>query len=166
MEFKKLQKIIAEVLGIGDMEIFQEMSFVDDLGADSLELFQILMGVEQEFDISIDEESLKDVDTVGDLLYHGLIHMKVNGGYRSRIVEENELVTVRTKTSGILVLKVKCGDHLSVGDEIAEIIDTYEGDVIEVIKSPCEGCLFYHGSNPLIYSNTAIAKIIKDTDFI
>ena len=100
------------------------------------------------------------------LAYHGLIHMKVNGGYRSRIVEENELVTVRTKTSGILVLKVKCGDHLSVGDEIAEIIDTYEGDVIEVIKSPCEGCLFYHGSNPLIYSNTAIAKIIKDTDFI
>ena len=68
MEFKKLQKIIAEVLGIGDMEIFQEMSFVDDLGADSLELFQILMGVEQEFDISKDEESLKDVDTVGDLL--------------------------------------------------------------------------------------------------
>ena len=68
MEFKKLQKIIAEVLGIGDMEIFQEMSFVDDLGADSLELFQILMGVEQEFDISIDEESLNDVDTVGDLL--------------------------------------------------------------------------------------------------
>ena len=68
MEFKKLQKIIAEVLGIGDMEIFKEMSFVDDLGADSLELFQILMGVEQEFDISIDEESLKDVDTVGDLL--------------------------------------------------------------------------------------------------
>lgn len=68
MEFKKLQKIIAEVLGIGDMEIFQEMSFVDDLGADSLELFQILIGVEQEFDISIDEESLKDVDTVGDLL--------------------------------------------------------------------------------------------------
>ena len=68
MEFKKLQKIIAEVLGIGDMEIFQEMSCVDDLGADSQELFQILMGVEQDFDISIDEESLKDVDTVGDLL--------------------------------------------------------------------------------------------------
>ena len=68
MEFKKLQKIIAEVLGIGDMEIFQEMSFIDDLGADSLELFQILMGVEKEFDISIDEETLKDVITVGDLL--------------------------------------------------------------------------------------------------
>ena len=44
------------------------MSFIDDLGADSLELFQILMGVEKEFDISIDEGTLKDVITVGDLL--------------------------------------------------------------------------------------------------
>ena len=68
MEFQKLQKIIAEVLSIDDTDIVLEMSFIDDLGADSLELFQILMGVEKEFDISIDEETLKDVITVGDLL--------------------------------------------------------------------------------------------------
>ena len=68
MEFQKLQKIIAEVLSIDDTDIVQEMSFIDALGADSLELFQILMGVEKEFDISIDEETLKDVITVGDLL--------------------------------------------------------------------------------------------------
>ena len=68
MEFQKLQKIIAEVLSIDDTDIVQEMSFIDDLGADSLELFHILMGVEKEFDISIDEETLKDVITVGDLL--------------------------------------------------------------------------------------------------
>ena len=68
MEFQKLQKIIAEVLSIDDTDIVQEMRFIDDLGADSLELFQILMGVEKEFDISIDEETLKDVITVGDLL--------------------------------------------------------------------------------------------------
>ena len=68
MEFQKLQKIIAEVLSIDDTDIVQEMSFIDDLGADSLELFQILMGVEKEFDISIDEETLKDVITVGDLM--------------------------------------------------------------------------------------------------
>ena len=68
MEFQKLQKIIAEVLSIDDTDIVQEMSFIDDLGADSLELFQILMGVGKEFDISIDEETLKDVITVGDLL--------------------------------------------------------------------------------------------------
>ena len=68
MEFQKLQKIIAEVLSIDDTDIVQEMSFIDDLGADSLELFQIMMGVEKEFDISIDEETIKDVITVGDLL--------------------------------------------------------------------------------------------------
>ena len=68
MEFQKLQKIIAEVLSIDDTDIVQEIIFIDDLGADSLELFQILMGVEKEFDISIDEETLKDVITVGDLL--------------------------------------------------------------------------------------------------
>ena len=68
MEFQKLQKIIAEVLSIDDTDIVQEMSFIDDLGADSLELFQILMGVEKEFDISIDEGTLKDVITVGVLL--------------------------------------------------------------------------------------------------
>ena len=68
MEFQKIKKIIAEVLSIDDTDIVQEMSFIDDLGADSLELFQILMGVEKEFDISIDEETLKDVITVGDLL--------------------------------------------------------------------------------------------------
>ena len=55
-------------MSIDDTDIVQEMSFIDDLGADSLELFQILMGVEKEFDISIDEETLKDVITVGDLL--------------------------------------------------------------------------------------------------
>ena len=68
MELQKLQKIIADVLSIDDTDIVQEMSFIDELGADSLELFQILMGVEKEFDISIDEETLKDVITVGDLL--------------------------------------------------------------------------------------------------
>ena len=68
MEFHNLQKKLAEALSIDDPDIVQEMSFIDDLGADSLELFQILMGVEKEFDISIDEETLKDVITVGDLL--------------------------------------------------------------------------------------------------
>ena len=68
MEFEKLKKIIAEVLNVDEEEITMDTTFVDDLGADSLELFQILMGVEKEFDISIDEETLKDVITVGDLL--------------------------------------------------------------------------------------------------
>ena len=53
MEFEKLKKIIAEVLNVDEEEITMETTFVDDLGADSLDVFQIIMGLEEEFDISM-----------------------------------------------------------------------------------------------------------------
>ena len=56
MEFEKLQKIIAEVLNLSEEEIRPDSTFVDDLGADSLDVFQIIMGIEEEFDIEIDNE--------------------------------------------------------------------------------------------------------------
>lgn len=67
MEFEKLQTIIAEVLSIDADSIGQDMSFYDDLGADSLELFQIVMGIEGEFDIVIDENIVNELNTVDDL---------------------------------------------------------------------------------------------------
>ncbi len=66
MEFEKLQEIIAQVLNIGTEEITEDASFVDDLGADSLELFQILMGVEDTFGIEIPEEQADQIVTVSD----------------------------------------------------------------------------------------------------
>ncbi len=67
MEFEKLQTIISEVLSIDAGSISQDMSFYDDLGADSLELFNIVMGVEGEFDIVIDENIVNELNTVDDL---------------------------------------------------------------------------------------------------
>ena len=62
MEFEKLQQIIAEVLNTEPDEITMNTTFVDDLGADSLDIFQIIMGIEEEFDIEIeDAENLKSV---------------------------------------------------------------------------------------------------------
>lgn len=66
MEFEKLKKIIGEVLNIGDEEITLDSTFVDDLGADSLDLFQIIMGIEEEFDIEIANEEAEKISTVGD----------------------------------------------------------------------------------------------------
>ena len=54
MEFEKLQGIIADVLNVDASVITMETTFVDDLGADSLDIFQIIMGIEEEFDIEID----------------------------------------------------------------------------------------------------------------
>ena len=64
MEFEKLQGIIAEVLNIEPEEVTMAATFVDDLGADSLDIFQIIMGIEEEFDIEIDAEDTEDIKTV------------------------------------------------------------------------------------------------------
>jgi acyl carrier protein len=66
MEFEKLKKIIAEVLNVDEEEITMETTFVDDLGADSLDVFQIIMGLEEEFDIEIANEAAEKIVTVGD----------------------------------------------------------------------------------------------------
>lgn len=66
MEFEKLQNIIAEVLNVDADEIKPETTFVDDLGADSLDVFQIIMGIEEEFDIEIPNEKAETIVTVGD----------------------------------------------------------------------------------------------------
>ena len=66
MEFEKLQGIIADVLNVDASDITMETTFVDDLGADSLDIFQIIMGIEEEFDIEIDNDDAEKIVTVGD----------------------------------------------------------------------------------------------------
>ena len=66
MEFEKLKNIIAEVLNVDEDEITMDTTFVDDLGADSLDVFQIIMGIEEEFDIEIPSEEAEKIVTVGD----------------------------------------------------------------------------------------------------
>lgn len=64
MEFEKLKKVIAEVLNVDPEEISMESTFTDDLGADSLDVFQIIMGIEEEFDIEIPAEKAEKISTV------------------------------------------------------------------------------------------------------
>ena len=66
MEYEKIKKIIAEVLNVDENEITMETTFTDDLGADSLDVFQIIMGLEEEFDIEIANEDAEKIVTVGD----------------------------------------------------------------------------------------------------
>ena len=66
MEFEKLRDIIVEVLNVDENEVTMESTFIDDLGADSLDVFQIIMGLEEEFDIEIPNEEAEKIVTVGD----------------------------------------------------------------------------------------------------
>ena len=66
MEFEKLKEIIADVLNVDEDEITMDTTFVDDLGADSLDVFQIIMGIEEEYDIEISQEEAEKIVSVGD----------------------------------------------------------------------------------------------------
>lgn len=65
MELEKLKSIIAEVLNVDPEEITPDTTFTDDLGADSLDVYQIIMGIEDSFDIHVDEEAAESITTVG-----------------------------------------------------------------------------------------------------
>ena len=66
MELEKLREIIGEVLNIAPDTITADTTFVDDLGADSLDIFQIIMGMEEEYDIELENEVAEQIRTVGD----------------------------------------------------------------------------------------------------
>lgn len=66
MEFEKLKVIISEVLSVDTEEISLDTTFIEDLGADSLDVFQIITNIEEEFDIEISNEDAEQIVTVGD----------------------------------------------------------------------------------------------------
>ena len=68
MELEKLQQIIAEVLNVDASEVMPGTTFTEDLGADSLDLYQIILGVEDGFDIEIPQEEAEKIVTVADAI--------------------------------------------------------------------------------------------------
>lgn len=66
MEFDKIKNVIMDVLHVNENDITMESAFVEDLGADSLDVFQIIMGLEEEFDIEIHHEDAEKITTVAD----------------------------------------------------------------------------------------------------
>ncbi|MBE5869163.1 MAG: acyl carrier protein [Lachnospiraceae bacterium] len=65
---EKVREVIAEQLGLDAVEITEDTSFKDDLGADSLDLFELIMAFEEEYDMEIPTEDLENLSTVGDLI--------------------------------------------------------------------------------------------------
>jgi acyl carrier protein len=66
--FEKVRDIIAEQLGIEANEITTESSFVDDLGADSLDIVELIMALEEEFNMEIPDEEAEKISKVGDVV--------------------------------------------------------------------------------------------------
>lgn len=68
MVFEKVKKIIAEELNVAEDKITMEASLVEDLEADSLDAVEIIVRIEEEFDLQVDDEAAESVKTVGDLV--------------------------------------------------------------------------------------------------
>ena len=66
--FERIRDIIAEQLSIEPDEITEESSFIDDLGADSLDIVELIMALEEEFDMEIPDEDAEKISTVGDVI--------------------------------------------------------------------------------------------------
>mgnify|MGYP003527916817 CR=1 FL=1 len=65
-EFERVKAVIVDQLGADEAAITPEASFVDDLGADSLDIVELIMGLETEFDLEIPDEDAEKIRTVGD----------------------------------------------------------------------------------------------------
>ena len=66
MELEQIKKILSEQFSISEDEIGMDTSFTEDIGADSLDLVELIMALEQEFDVEIDDEEVEGIKTVGD----------------------------------------------------------------------------------------------------
>lgn len=73
--FDKVKEIIVEQLGVADTAVTLEASFIDDLGADSLDIVELIMALEEEFDIEIPDEDAEKVVSVGDVVDYIKDHM-------------------------------------------------------------------------------------------
>lgn len=71
---EKVKAIIVEQLGINEDEVKPEASFIDDLGADSLDIVELVMAMEEEFEIEIPDEEAENIKTVGDAIKYITVH--------------------------------------------------------------------------------------------
>lgn len=94
----------------------------------------------------------------------GIIDYTVHAGYISSVIDDTKMVSVRTSASGIFDGKVEVGQKVRFGEVLAEILDPYEGDVIEKIISSVDGTIFFAHNDPLTYTHTSVYKIIQNPD--
>ena len=91
---QKIKEIVAESLGVEVEEITEETSFKEDLSADSLDLFELVMALEEEFEVEIPTEDLEQIATVGDVVkyveeHKQVVKMKINYENKSNVTVRN-----------------------------------------------------------------------------
>lgn len=93
---------------------------------------------------------------------NGIIQYGAIGEKRIRTIADTELISVRTAKSGFFEALVKAGEKIEAGKPLANIINSYEGEILETLYAPVDGTVFFIHNAPLTYANTAVIKILGD----
>lgn len=93
---------------------------------------------------------------------NGLIKYGAIGEKKMRVLDDTELISVRTAKSGFYEPLVRAGDKVEAGRPLANILDPYEGNILETLFAPVSGIIFFIHNDPLTYANTAVIKILEN----
>lgn len=97
---------------------------------------------------------------LGFLSQEGIVDYRGHGGYLSTVVEDTDMIAVRTHVAGIFESLTEVGEEVEKGQPLARILDPYEGEVLETLSAPISGIVFFAHNDPLTYANTAVFKLI------
>ena len=78
----------------------------------------------------------------------------------SQLIEGPSMVNVMSNAAGFFLRKAEVNARVKQGELLAQIVDPYQGTVIEEVLSPVDGIVFFHASQPILYSHTSLFRII------
>ncbi len=90
----------------------------------------------------------------------GFVKYHEDGHHKTRVISDKEFISVRTAKSGLFEPLVKVGEHVEEGSPLAEIINPYDGTIMETLYAPTNGTLFFMHSDPITYAESAVIKMI------
>lgn len=94
------------------------------------------------------------------LASQGMIKYSIPGRLDSNIIGDDEMISVRTAKAGIFEPMAKAGETVETGQPLANILDPYEGDVLETLYAPLRRVVFFVHNEPLTYADTAVIKLV------
>ena len=95
---------------------------------------------------------------------NGIIKYQAITEKQQRLVKDSEFISVRTAKSGFFEPLVKAGDKVETGMPLANILNPYEGTILETLYSPVDGVIFFMHNAPLTYANTAVIKLLAESE--
>ncbi|MCM1541224.1 MAG: M14 family metallopeptidase [Blautia sp.] len=94
----------------------------------------------------------------------GMLKYSIPDRLQSRIVRDEDMIMIKTAKSGIFEPMVKAGEEVKTGQPLANILDPYEGDILETLYAPFNRVVFFIHNEPLTYANTAVVKLIEEQE--